>query len=881
LVRNAQSASNKLYSVLHSEIWSSSNPGLMPKFSWKQVEHIVDTYLDLPEKDRSRFLKEACSGNQRLELEVETLLASIHSSDDFFSPYQKAKTGLISRIGPNDNGEAAEPDYTGKIFGNYRVVRKLGSGGMGSVYLAERDDGRFEHQVAIKVIRRVQPDPKTAAYFNREQQILARLTHEGIARLYDGGLTPEGTPYLIMELLDGEPIDKYCDRLKLSIHQRVHLFIKVCRAVQYAHSKLVIHRDLKAENILVTKSGNVKILDFGISTLQINKTEAGEQNQNPAFLTPKTTAPECFTGKGITTATDIYSLGLLLYVLVSGTHPVDFENKTFDEIVEFISTQKLPPVPIRYKNLSVDDQLKNAENRNTSIRKLLNTLESDLNYILQKALRKNSDERYHSVAHFSQDLENYITGHTVSAADNTPSYRAKKFIQRNRAYVTIAAVFFITIISGSLLYSIQITTERDNANFQAQKAEETASFLLGLFEFNLPEVSQGRDITAYEILEKGYEQALNLNDPQLQASMMTTIGNAFSRLSEFDTGQEILSMAIEKSHEVFGELSVEKADALYAMGLSHSDNHMWHLAKPYYRESLSIYSDLLPENHPKVARAMSRVGMAHRQLGEPDSALVYSEKAYEIMQANHSFRHPDLLQSMNEYGFVISAINPEKAEEIFLDVIARHIEAGHENDYRLASPYNNLAFLYRNMERYPEAADYYRKSLEISSNTLGDDHRYTYMVRTNLLTPLFHMGLHGEAEEILQYNIEVNRNRYTENHWRTGGAYGAYGSYMMQIGEYEKATDHIHMQYKIYTEQLGADHIWTSYARGALAANQFFLGNQETATELYNNHITVYEERYPDFNNDHRSQINRLIRFYQADEEKYSDIIDRYRQLLQ
>jgi len=644
---------------------------------------------------------------------------------------------------------------------------------------------------------------------------------------------------------------------------------------------LVIHRDLKAENILVTKTGKIKILDFGIATLQINKSERENQNQFPAFLTPKTTAPECFSGRGITTATDIYSLGVLLYSLLSGAHPIDLNNKSFQEIVELVSTQKIQPIASRFNHLSNDTKLVHAENRSTTTRKLNRIFKSDLESILQRALQKEPADRYQSVAHFAQDLDYFLRGYAIETANNSHTYKARKFILRNRTYVSIAALFLITIITGSLLYSIQITAERDHATFQAQKAEETASFLLGLFDFNLPEISQGRDITAYEILERGYEQASSLNDPQLQASMLTTMGNAFSRLSEFETGQEVLSRAIEKSSEAFGKDSEEHADALYAMGLSHSDTHMWNLAKPYYRESLEIYTSLLPESHPKVARSMSRVGMALRQLGEPDSALVYSERAYELMHANHSFRHPDLLQAMNEYAYVISATDPEKSEDVYLDVIARYIEAGLDTDYRLASPYNNLAFLYRNMERYEEAAIYYRKSLAISSETLGEDHSYTNMVRSNLLTPLYNVGFHEEAEEILQLNIQINTARYTKKHWRTGGSYGAYGNYMIRLGNFEKAASKFETRYTIYSEVLGADHIWTSGARGALAAAHFFMGNNDLAEELYQNHISIYEERYPDFNNVHRGHIRNLIGFYEADEETYSGIIERYRRLLQ
>jgi eukaryotic-like serine/threonine-protein kinase len=852
----------------------------MQRTDWSEVERIIDTCLELSREERDRYLESVCGGNPELRSEVDELLSAIDTSRGFFNSYQKAKTGIISHIKPDSESAVAETDYTGSIFGKYRAVKKIGSGGMGSVYLAERIDGSFDHKVAVKVIRKCQNESGTASYFKKEQQILASLTHEGIARLYDGGITTDGVSYLIMELIDGKPIDLYCDKHKLGLNQRIQLFLETCKAVQHAHSKLVIHRDLKAENILVTNTGSVKILDFGIATLQLSDESEEGGDQLPAFLTPKTTAPEYFNGSDITTATDVYSLGILLYQLVCGVHPFNFKNKSLDEVIEQIKTQHYVPAHRRFAQLGSKEQNAAAANRGTDIGRLNKVLKSDIDFIFQKAINTNSEDRYQSVTQLTADIENYLNGYPVTAAKNTSGYKAKKFIHRNRVSISVAASFLIIFLSLSLIYSVQLTRERDNANLQAQKAEEISSFLLGMFEYNHPEVSQGQSITAYEMLQRGHQRAANLDDQQLQASLLTTIGNAYSRLSEFETGQEVLSQAIEKNSAAFGKHSEEHADALYAMGLSHSDTHMWNLAKPYYREALAIYSSLLPENHPKVARSMSRVGMALRQLGEPDSALVYSETAYELMQANHSFRHPDLLQAMNEYAYVISATDPERAEDVFLDVIGRHIEAGNETDYRLASPYNNLAFLYRNMERYEEAAIYYRKSLAISSETLGDDHSYTNMVRTNLLTPLFYMGMHEEAEEILQFNIQVNTDRYTKNHWRTGSSYGAYGSYMMRLGRYNIAASKFKTRYDIYTDQLGADHLWTSAARGALAATHYFLGNEDQAKVLYESHIQLFEERYPDFMHTHRNQISNLIQFYEADEEEYADIIERYRQLL-
>jgi eukaryotic-like serine/threonine-protein kinase len=852
----------------------------MGKPDWEKIEEIVDKSLTLNGSGRTRYIQRTCAKDRELRAEVEKLIHSIESSEGFLEDSQDVKTAFLHNLKTENSSDNTAHELLGTVIGKYRLDDILGHGGMGTVYLANRADGRFDQKVALKVIREDVLSPELRKRFTDEQRILAGLNHDNIARLYDGGVTPEGLPYLIMEYVEGIPIDKYCDQKKLPVRERIELLKSVFEAVQYAHNNLIIHRDLKPENILVTRSGSIKILDFGIATFQKKEPQGYNSQLTSGFLTPKSAAPEQFSDLPITTETDVYSLGLLLYRLLTGTHPLDFSGKSASEMIQTLQSEAAPAATERFSQLSIEDKNRTAENRETTPRRLEKQLKGDLDTILKKSLSFRKENRYSTVDLMWSELQLHLAQKPITSLQDKHTYRAVKFLKRNRTFLMAAAIIFIIFTAMVIHYSGQVKAERDYAMHQADKAEEVTSFLLELFEANDPAYSQGEVITALNMLDRGLERAETIENEELRASMFTTIGDAYTRLSEFDRAQPVLDQALDLSTQAFGEVSVEAANAQFALGKYQSDNHMWHLALPFYERSHEIYSSLLPDDHPSVAMSLSRIGMALLQLGEPDSAMIFSEKAYSIMEKNHSHNHPDLLNAMNEYALVLSASHPEKAEEIYLNVISRHLESGNQFNYRLASPYNNLGMLYRNMEKYELSEQYYKKSLEVSRLTMGEDHRFTRMVHTNLLTPLFHLQKHEEAESILETNIEVNKERFSDNHWRTGNAYGAYGVYMANIGNYEKADSMFENQYRIYSGELGEDHVWTGYAMGALAFTKRFLNEPEMAETYYQHHLEIFEKWKPDFNNDNTNQIRRLITMYEDASGDHSSIIEKYESLL-
>ncbi|TVQ90359.1 MAG: hypothetical protein EA393_06035 [Bacteroidetes bacterium] len=844
----------------------------------ERITRLFAEALEVPPSEWKFWVDSHCSVEEKkagIDTHLLRLLKSTPRADAFFDALnQNLEQDLKSQ--PEDI-----PYKPGDLFDKFRIEKALGQGGMATVFLCERADGQFEQKVALKIMK-VRGDAKLLKErFRQEQQILARFSHPNIAQLYDGGITEEGFPYMIMEYVEGEPIDKYCDKNKLSVNERINLFVSVCEAVQYAHNNLIIHLDLKPDNIFVTQSGRIKVLDFGIAALQNTKTKESNNSVPSRFLTLQSASPEQITGTSVTIKSDIYSLGLLLYRLLAGIHPHDFEKKDYAEIKNTIRDEEIKGASDRYKSLDLQLQNKIAQSRNLTPVSLIKKLKGDLNLILLKALQIQPDDRYDSITRLVDDIQSFKKLLPVNAHKATLKYYTSKFIRRNRVAISVFLTVFLIISGIVVYYSGKLKTERDYAVLEARKSEEVTAFLLELFEASNPAYAQGENITAYQMLEAGLVRSANMQNRQLQAIMLTTIGDALSRLSEFEKAVPVLEDAILKNTDAFGEKSVEVADAMVALGNCHGDNHMWDWALPYFEKAYDIYKEKLPEDHIKVLRAASRLGLAYRQNGETDRARKYSEKAFASISRNYSHSNPELLKTMSEYAVVIAHDEPDRAEKMMQDVLAGYLSFTDSLDYRLALPLNRLGFHYRNQENYHAAEKYYRKALNVSIHTMGEAHRFTHMVRMNLVTPLIRLGKYEEAGDYFRINLRTVRQRYSEEHWRTGNAYGAYASYYMQIGGYDKADSLLRINLDNYQKSIGSDNIWTAYVEGALAACNRFIGNYAFADSLYDRHMKIFRERFPDFNNDNISQINRLIRFHQEAEDNYEHIIAQYNALLE
>jgi len=463
---------------------------------WQQVKEVLHSASECPPFERAAFVLSACAGDDELRCEVESLLAYESSVENFIEESAFVVAGSIA---------GSDTAMVGRRIGAYRIVREIGRGGMGAVYLGVRDDDEYQKQVAIKLIKRGMDTDAIVRRFRNERQILAGLEHPNIARLIDGGTTEDGLPYLIMEYVEGVPVDRYCDANKLSIAERLRLFRRICAAIQFAHQNLIVHRDLKPSNILVTPDGTPKLLDFGIAKLMQAEVGGGVVREQTAtgllMMTPEYASPEQISGTRLTTASDVYSLGVVLYELLTGRRSHRFTSRRPDRVAQIIC-DTLPERPslavcreVEAHEEAGDDE--NCETRTTgkisemrgetSAERLRKRLRGDLDNIVLVALRKDPARRYASVEQFSEDVRRHLEGLPVHARADTISYRATKFIKRNRIGVAAATLVFVTLLGGVIATAWQARvarTERARAEQRFNDVRKLANSFI--FEFSDP-----------------------------------------------------------------------------------------------------------------------------------------------------------------------------------------------------------------------------------------------------------------------------------------------------------------------------------------------------------------------------------------------------------
>ncbi|HEY9231040.1 MAG TPA: serine/threonine-protein kinase, partial [Blastocatellia bacterium] len=536
---------------------------------WRQAKALLEEALAHDPAARAAWLAEACKGDAPLRQEVESLIASYEEDRDFMEAPAVAAPSLA--------GAAPAPE--GRMVGPYRLIREIGHGGMGTVFMAARADDQYRKRVAIKLVRRGMDSEQILARFRSERQILASLDHPNIARLLDGGTTDDGLPYFVMEYIEGQSIDRFCDEHKLTTVERLRLFRTACSAVHFAHQNLVVHRDLKPSNILVTPDGTPKLLDFGIAKLL--KPELYAQTLTPTAtslrpMTPDYASPEQVKGTPITTASDVYSLGVLLYELLSGHRPYQIKSYTPVEIEKVICEQE-PERPSAAIGRTVTTQSADgtltpetvSRPREGQPERLRRKLKGDLDNIILMALRKEAQRRYSSVEQFSEDLRRHLEGLPVIARKDTFAYRAGKFVSRNKVAASVALAFVLLLAVSLVIIvrqSVRAARERD-------KAQQVAQFLAEIFKVSDPGESRGASVTAREILDKGAERIDRelSGQPEVQATLMATIGQVYESLGLYDDAARMLETALNTRLALFGREHPDVAESMLSLAILNYD----------------------------------------------------------------------------------------------------------------------------------------------------------------------------------------------------------------------------------------------------------------------------------------------------------------------
>ncbi len=732
---------------------------------WRRIEGLFERACELTGDERQAFLDESCADDPELRSQLEGMLAADEGAEARLDH-------LIQDAARQATGPAgSEPPR----IGPYRVLREIGRGGMSTVYLAERDDQHFRQRVAVKVLRFGAENREMQLHLRRERQILAGLDHRHIAKLLDGGNTDDGLPYFVMDYVEGEPIDAYCDRHGLTVDERLELFLDVCSAVRYAHANLVIHRDLKPSNLLVTEDGTVKLLDFGIAKL-LESEPADQALALPTelavptatgwmLLTPEYASPEQVRGLPLTVASDVYALGILLYELLTRTRPYVIDRRGGVEIERTIRETRPERPSTRVRQAGVlQAAASGGENRGLlpaegSPEKLRRRLLGDLDNIALKALRKEPDRRYGSVEQLAEDLRRHLDGLPVRARPDTLRYRMGKFVRRNRRGVTAALVAVLVFVGMVGFYTHRLALERDRALREEREARQIATLLTSLFDGADPEQARGEAITARELLDVGAVtlRAELVEQPELKARLLDRIAGIYLRLGLFDQTAALLDESEDLRGRLFAGDHLAVAAGLRLRGLWHQEQGEYTEAEALLRRSLEMRRRLLGPEHAEVAAGLT-------DLGELFFARVDYDQARELFTRALAMRRrlgspdPEVATSLHNVAAVFYTTGETPAAlpllEEALEIQLRSFDEVHPE---VATTFSTLGSVYSRSGDVDRAREHFRRALEIRRQIYGDDHPIVARSLTNLGYFLDARGEHEGAEPVLREAVDIFR----------------------------------------------------------------------------------------------------------------------------
>ncbi len=873
---------------------------------WPQIKALFDAAVQQAADGRATFLDQACGHNPDLRREIESLLAAHERAAGFI------ETPALTLCTTGTRG-----DLAGRRIGPYELISVIARGGMGVVYLAARADDEYQQRVAIKVIRETARDLDVRSRvdllrrFRQERQTLAGLDHANIARLLDGGTTEDGRPYLVMEYIEGERLDVYCNRHGLSLSQRLQLFRTVCAAVSYAHQKLVIHRDLKPSNVLVTGAGAdgvPKLLDFGLSKL-LDAGDAGDATLSDwRPMTPAYASPEQIRGQPLTTASDVYSLGVILFELLTGKRPYRVSGSSAHEWAQAICEQEpdRPSSVVTRRHAERDvwhaqaqrghdggrawprwrlamplavatdcaQRLRSAPSTtSTGIHpeRLRRKLSGDLDTIILKALRKEPQRRYASVEQFSEDIGRHLEGRPVVARGDTWVYRTTKFATRHRAGVAAALLVALSLVGGIVATRRQarIADERrqaaennlrraevaeQQAAAEAQSASEVAEFLVGIFGVADPfETAAGRskagiDVTAGDILRGGAEQISRelADEPLIRARLMDAIGRVYKNLGANDEADRLLSEALQTRRETLGDEHADVAASLANLGLLRIEQGEYAAAEPLLVESLQLRRRLLGETDARVAASLSHLASLMQATGRLDDARTHYEQALQTYRTVYGPDHAYVAMTLGNLAGVHKSASEFDAAEPLQREALETLQRLHGNRHPdVATCLNNLAAILDQQGKYEQAIALHREALALRRELLGEKHPDIAQSLNNLGAALVALGEFGEAEPVYREALDLRRELLPAQHPSLAESLNNLGHLMYITGRYAEAAPLLRAALDIRRAALSPDHPDLALSLHNVGAVSHMTGEPDVAEPLLEEALAIRQRTLP------------------------------------
>jgi serine/threonine-protein kinase len=759
----------------------------------QRIDSVFDALLDLPPDEQMGYLHRAAGDDPELHEQVLRLLHAHRRAEGFLdSPSPPMARALLEEPAPSAVGQV--PDQ----IGPWRIARLIGEGGMGAVFLGERADGQFEQRAAIKVLHR--GTPGMVRRFLEERRILALLEHPGIARLIEGGLTPGGLPYFAMELIEGTHLSRYCEAHDLPLDRRLELIDQVCDAVSYAHHHLIIHRDLKPSNILVTAAGRVKLLDFGIAKVLSGESAAHRTETRMPVMTPEFAAPEQVRGEAVSTATDVYALGVLLYLLLTGGYPYNVRNASLAELTRIVCEEQ-PPRP-----------------SSRAPEPLTRRLRGDLDLIVLTALQKDPARRYPSPAALAEDLGRFREGRPILARPDTAGYRLGKFVGRHRAGVAAAASVVVLLGAGVARERVL----RQRAEIEARKATEVGDYLVGVFDVADPfavERRNGQEVTARALLDQGARRVDSTlaGQPEVQAQLRTVLGRAYTSLGLYDQATRLLRQSLAQHRSLYGDDDPAVAEDMARLGDAYLQQDRFDEAEPLLRGALERRR--LGGSRAAAAETMDRLATLYQRRNDYAAAEPLFREALAVRRGLFGDTAVLVAQSLNDLGVLLFQKNAyDEADSAYQEALAIDLRALGESHPLTAEVLHNRAQTQWSRGHLAQAESLFRRALAAKRTSLGAAHPSISINLNNLGMLLVDQGQLGEADSLVREALALDRRMFGENHSYVAASLRNLGTVLRLEGRLAEAEQRLR-------EALAIDRAVLGPAHGQIALDLNSLGN--------------------------------------------------------
>ncbi len=794
-----------------------------------RIEAIFHTALERPRGEREAYVEIACGGDVSMRSEVMRLLSA---DEDTGGPLSDPVAPIAAAFG---RAADSREDLAGQRVGVYRLVHRLGEGGMGSVWLGERDDAEFERRVAIKVIKRGMDTDEVLRRFRVERRALAGLEHPSIARLIDAATTADGRPALVMEYVEGVPLDSYCESRGLSVRERLDLFLRVCDAVGHAHRQLVVHRDLKPSNIFVTSAGVPKLFDFGIAKLLTSEGDSMTRTSTEQrVLTPRYASPEQVRGERVTTATDVFSLGVVLYELLTGRAPFETPSGSSDELQRMIcESEPVRPstavtrAPTERSATSMDGQ--GAVPIGTH--RLRRELEGDLDTIVLMALRKEPERRYEGVGELAEDIRRHLRDLPVRARSDTARYRAAKFVRRNRGAVVAGTSVMVLLLGGFSLMTWMYTRTKDAEEAESDQrrfaearlveADSVALFLEDMLASATPDKAAGRDPAVLrEILDAAEARvARELGDqPRVRARIEHTLGSSYRLIGEYDKAELHLAQAGSLAIELYGARSETLAAVRYDHAMLALDLGDHDRAERLVLPAVEILRALDTEPTARLSNAVDLLGTIALERARFDEADRLFSEAVALYEASVRPDDERLLQCYGKHAVLLAQLGRnDESVSILRAAIGRARAASDTPSVGKLSLMNNLAIMLRRTGAMEESLAVYDEIVSVSGEILGPEHRLALVPRSNRAALLHRLGRLEEAEREFAEVGPVQELLLGDQHDDTITTMFNHAQVLSELGRFVEAEPMFLRAIGLNLAAKGPEHPSTAFSKGGYA----------------------------------------------------------------